>query len=49
VANWEVAWSSYFEKITGCKEEDEWLSRINPLIAEKNLMLKDKFKENLIK
>lgn len=45
--NWEVKWSNYFHQLTECKDEDEWLSQINPIISEKNAELKEAVKAKL--
>jgi hypothetical protein len=49
VENWQVKWSDYFKRITGCQTEDEWIDKIKPIIASKNEELKVDYKNNLSK
>ena len=48
IENWEVKWSPYFQRITECKNEEQWLDKIRPIISEKNHKLKDEFLSKLI-
>lgn len=47
VINWEILWSNYFNKITNCKSEEEYNSKVFPMLTEKNNILKEDFKKSL--
>lgn len=46
-SNWQVEWSQYFPTVTGCKDVDEWTSKIKPELKDLNDEHKAKYIQHL--